>query len=466
MGEQMKKVLDGIDRYFKISEKQSTYSREIIAGIIVFFAMIYILPVNANILSGAGFPAGSIFVATALVSGIVTLIMGLYANYPIALSAGMGMNAFLAFTICGKLGYTWEEGLALVIVAGAFFLLFSLTGFRKKIIDSFPQDLKYAITAGLGFFIAFIGLKMGGIIVADGGTLVGLGKLSDPLVLLSLFGILLAFGLLAIPGKIKRFAIIIAMTATAVLGLFLNRVGVKNMPSFEISQRGALSEVFGKGFNHILSVLARPESYAIIFSLIFVNLFDTTATLLAVGKDAGLLNDRGELIDGNKAVYADAVGALLGGVFGSSTVTSYAESTIGVESGARTGLAVVTTGTLFLLSIFLYPLFSVFSAIPVNDAFYTPVTSLALVAVGAMLFYNLKYINWHDRTVTFTTFAMIIFMILTYSLSDGLGFGILIYVIMSVFAGKKSEVSIVLYIIAAFFLLNFVIAEILNLFIV
>ncbi|MGB4538059.1 MAG: NCS2 family permease, partial [Bacilli bacterium] len=215
-------------------------------------------------------------------------------------------------------------------------------------------------------------------------------------------------------------------------------------------------------FEHIPRVLLRPESYALIFSLIFVNLFDTTATLLAVGNKAGLLDERGKLVSARKAVYADAFGAVLGGVFGSSTVTSYAESTIGIEAGARTGLSAATAGVLFLLSVFLYPLFSVFSAINVGENFYTPVTSLALVAVGATLFSNLKDIDWSDKTVTFSAFAMILFMVLTYSLSDGIGFGIIVYVLMKVFSGKKADVSFILYLIAAFFLANFAIAEIIK----
>lgn len=458
----MKKIAKGFDRYFKISERNTTFAREIIAGLIVFLAMIYILPVNANILGSAGFPGTSVFIATALVSGITTLIMGVYGRYPIALSVGMGMNAFLAFTVCDKLGYSWEEGLALVIVAGVLFLLLSLTGLREKIIIAFPRDLQLAITAGLGFFIAFIGLKMGGIIVADSGTLVSLGRLSEPLVLLALFGILAAFALGALPGKLKRFAIIIAMGLTAALGLVLNYFEVENMPRFARAEGASLGAIFGKGFEHIPRVLLRPESYALIFSLIFVNLFDTTATLLAVGNKAGLLDERGKLVSARKAVYADAFGAVLGGVFGSSTVTSYAESTIGIEAGARTGLSAATAGVLFLLSMFLYPLFSVFSAINVGENFYTPVTSLALVAVGAALFSNLKDIDWSDKTVTFSAFAMILFMVLTYSLSDGIGFGIIVYVLMKVFSGKKADVSFILYLIAAFFLANFAIAEIIK----
>jgi len=457
----MKKILKKIDSYFQISKKHSTFIKEIGAGVMVFLAMIYIMPVNANILGGAGFPAGSVFIATALVSGIVTIFMGLFGKYPIALSVGMGMNAFLAFTVCNNLGYSWEEGLALVIVAGIIFMVISFTGWRQKIINAFPQDLKYAITIGLGFFIAFVGLKMGGIIAANDGTLVALGKLNNPVVLLSLFGVFLCFGLFAVSGKLQYFAIILAMAVTALLGLVLNLIGVDNMPGFNITDYGNIGAIFGKGIAVIPGVLLRPESYAVIFAMIFVNLFDTSATIMAVGKEVGMLNDRGQLAAGNRVIYVDAVGAVLGGIFGSSTVTSYAESTIGVKLGARTGLTAVTTGFLFLLAVFLYPLFSLFSAIPVGDDFYTPVTSLALVAVGAMLFANLKYLNWDDLIVTFTAFSIIIFMVLTYSLADGLGIGIFIYVIMKFFSGRKSEVSIILYIIAFFFLVNYILGAVL-----
>lgn len=453
----MQKILSKIDSFFGISKKGSTFGREIIAGCIVFLAMIYILPVNTSILSSTGMSEGAIFAATAICSAICTIFMGVVARFPVALSAGMGMNAFFAFTVCGQMGYTWEEALALTFVSGIIFFVFTLTPIRKKIINAIPKSLKHAISAGLGAFIAFVGLKMGGVIALDSSTLVKLGDLSNPVVLLSVFGIILTFCLLSFKGPIKKFAIVIGMAATAILGLVLGACGVQNMPSFSAAT-GSVTDIsltFGKCFGSLGTVLARPESYALIFSLIFVNLFDTTATLLAVGKDAGIMDDKGELIGGKKAMIADASGAVICGILGTSTVTSFAESTIGVESGGKTGLSATTTGILFLLTLLIYPAFSIFSGVTIGTELLTPVTSLALVAVGGMMFSHIKDIDWEDKIAVYSTFLTFLMMILTYSVSKGLSIGLIFYVLMKLISGKGKEVSIILYIMAAFFLANF-----------
>lgn len=473
----MKKFLD---RYFHISEKGSTIAREILAGVIVFFAMIYILPVNQSILGnmgpidGVGIDPNGVFAATAIASAISTIIMGVVAKYPVMLSAGMGMNAYIAFTVCGTLGYTWVEALALLFITGVLFLIITLTPIRTWIINAIPQDIKYIISAGLGCFIAFVGLKMSGLIKADVGTLVSMGDLQNPVVLLSLFGILLVFALLMIPNKkIKQLAIVIAMLATALVGFILGLCGVENMPTFvDMSQSSSwlgafkgLGNVFGKCFdgNAFVKVLSSPSSYAIIFSLIFVNMFDTTATLVAVGKDAGILDNDGQLIGGKKAMLADAVGAVICAPLGTSTVTSFAESTVATESGARTGLSATVTGFMFLISLVIYPIFSIFSAINVDGAFLTPVTSMALVAVGAMMFTgNLKSIKWDDKIIGFTAFLCVVMMMLTYSISNGLGFALIAYCIMMLVAKRGKEINIVLYIVAGLFAVNFAVTAIMN----
>lgn len=464
------KMKTKIDHFFEISKRQSSISREIIAGLAVFFAMIYILPVNAEMLAFnidkgtgmSGATVGSVFVATAIASAIATLIMGLVANYPIALSAGMGMNAVIAFTVCGVLGYSGEEALALIILAGVIFLLLSLTKVRSQIVKAIPHNLKIGVSCGLGFFIAYLGLKNAGIIsftTTDGFTTVSLVKINEnPSVLLAFFGIFLVFALMASKRKISRFAVIIAMTTTALVGIILGYLGIANMPSFDWSSgtSGSMKEMGNTlflGFKGIPKVLVKPEAYAIIFTLIFVNLFDTTATLLAVGKDAKAIDkETGELINGQKAVLADAFGAVVGGILGTSTVTSFVESSVGVESGARTGLSAVTVAILFLLSLVLYPVFTIFAG-----KAGSLITALALVAVGAAMFNSLKELNWDDKVSIIASFITILFMVLTSSISDGIGIGFISYVIMMLASGKAKKVSIFMYIISFLFIINYII---------
>lgn len=466
----MSKVLSGIDHFFKIKDRKSTILKEILGGVIVFFAMIYILPVNSSILAATGMKTGAIFAATAICSGFCCILMGLLANFPVALSAGMGMNAYLAYTVCGTLGYTWQEGLAVVIISGIIFFAITLTPIRTWIINAIPKSLKYAISAGLGAFICFVGLKMGGIIKSDPGTFVALNSF-DPTggngyVLLALFGIVLVFVLMAQPNKlVRKLAILIAMIATAVLGLILNACNVPNMPSFnaDTGSIGDISQTAGQGFGAIPAILARPETYAVIFSFIFVNLFDTTATLIAVGEQVGIVDkESGKMVGGKMAMIADATGALISGAIGTSPVTSFAESTVGVESGARTGLSAIVTGILFFLSLLIFPAFNVFAGIQVGFDTFTPVSCLALVAVGAMMFGNLRQIDWDDKILVFCSFITFIMMLLSYSITNGIAFGLIFYSIMMIASGQIKKVSPIIYIIAVFFAISFALSAILG----
>ena len=449
-----------LNKIFKYKERGSSLSTEIISGVIVFLAMSYILPVNANILSAGGADYNAVFFATAICSFICCVLMGVFANIPVALSAGMGVNAFLAFTVCGTMGYTYSQSLAIVLVAGIIFLIITLTPIREKIIQSIPKSLKYAVTAGLGGFICFVGLKNGGIVSADKGTYVTLGDFSNPTVLLTLFGVLLVLALMQIKGKIGQLAIVIAMASTAVIGVVLGLCGVENMPTFVNSSVKEGFQAFGANFgicfsNDALEIFKRPETYAIIFSLIFVNLFDTTATLIAVGDKVGLLDKNGEFIGGKRAMLADAIGAVICAPLGTSTVTSFAESTVGAESGAKTGLSACVTGILFFIAILIYPVFSIFSGVEINDVNFTPVTSLALISVGCLMFGSLKEIDWKDNIVVITTFLIVILMILTYSVSDGLGIGLIAYCIMMLVSKRSKEVPVVIYGVAIFFVINY-----------
>jgi adenine/guanine/hypoxanthine permease len=457
--------------FFKFKEKGTNLSTEILGGLITFISMCYILPVNTSILSDMGMSASGVFIATALCSGIITIFMGLFANYPVVLSAGMGLNAFLTYTVSKALGYSWQECMILLTITGIIFFIMSLTPIRKKILESIPKDLKSIISAGLGGFIALVGLKGSGIITSNASTYVALGSLSDPSVIISIVAIFLAFFLYNLKTKhqmINRMAIPIAVVFAALTGLTINAIsGFTNasLPSFSNSWGvNGFQDVFLYGIfssdasinkdilGLAIDVISKPQTYAIIFSLIFVNLFDTTATLLAVNRKIPLFTKEGK-ISSNRTIMVDATGALICGPLGTSTVTSFVESTVGAEIGAKTGFASVVSGTLFLIAGFAFPLFSIFTA--------SCVTAPALVCVGAMIFTgNLGEINWKDIPTAFAAFVTVLMVILTYSLTSGIGFGLIAYALMMIASKRAKEVNWVLYVIACFFLVSFTINEV------
>lgn len=490
----MKKILE---KFFHVSEKGSSIKNEVIGGLITFIAMCYILPVNASILSAMGMNTMGVFAMTALVGALVTFIMGFVANYPVVLSAGMGLNAYLAYTIAGSAGFTWQQCMILLTISGILFFVFSLTPVRKIIIESIPKDLQLIISSALGAFICFVGLKNSGVIVQDGGTLVTLGSLLNPSTLIAIVSIILCFGMMFSKNKIlSTLAIPICILFAAIAGVIVSSIMISNgnldyvagswiyksetlqnmavklpiAPWLEKDMQWGMSGVkdvlffglldsnySGQNFqSDIVKVFSNPTSYVAIFSLMFVNLFDTTATLLAVGRNTGIINEEGKMQNYQKAVLADAVGAAVCGPLGTSTVTSFAESNIGVEMGAKTGLAAVVAGLMFLLSGFIYPVFSIFTA--------GSVTAPALVCVGAMIFVgNFKDINFSDRVVAFTGFIMVIFSLLTYSIASGIGIGLIAYVVMMLFSKRRKEVCLPIYIITLFFILSFALSAILPL---
>ncbi len=455
----MKGFLGKVDSFFKISERGSSFTKELLGGLTIFLAMLYILPVNAGMLSETGMSFAAVFAATAITAGLTSILMGLYANYPIALASGMGVNAFFTYTVCFGLGFSWQEALAAVLVSGVIFVIISLTGIRKKMINAIPKDLKLAIGAGIGFFIAFIGLKNAGIIQASPDTFVELGNFAHPAVLLALFGIVLAFVLHAMK---SRFSVIISIAATGLLGGLLGLLGVDLMPQFDggsLDSIKKISETFGKAFGALPDLLKKPEAYAVIFTFLFVDFFDTAGTLVAVGHDAGLLDEEGQLIGDKKAFLVDAVGTVGGAILGTSTVTSFVESTTGIQTGARTGLSAVVVGVLFLLSLLIYPVFGFAGGIfdPATGTVYSPVTAMALVLVGALMVNSLKGLNWDNAISVTSGFMAIIMMILAYSISDGIAFGIITYVIMMVASKRYKEVNVTMYVLAALFILNLVI---------
>lgn len=444
-----------IDNYFKLKERNSNFIKEIIAGIIVFFAILYTIPVNTSLLSESGIGEDSAFTITVLVIAITTLLNGLITNRPFVMASGAGMNAFFVYTLTGVLKYTWAEALSIVVVSSVLFLIISLTGLRTKIVNAIPMDLKYAISASLGLFLALIGLNMGGIIISNPDTIVSLGRIDNPIVLLAFFGIFLVLILSVIPSKINRFAIIFSMFSTAALGLILGAIGVENMPSFNFDVKVNFDTTFVAFKN--LSVLTEPKTYALIISALLVQLFDATGAVVAIGSDMGVIDDEGKLLDSKKIMFADSISLVIANTIGGPSSINLAESAIATKNGARTGLASVVVGLLALSSLVLFPIFSVFSTINVDGHSYAPVTSLALVYIGIMLFTNIKKINFNDFIVVASGFIIIAMTSFTYSIVNGIGIGLIVYVLLMLAAKRHKEINSIMYIIAIFYIFSFVI---------
>lgn len=435
-----------LEKCFHLKQKGTTVKTEIIAGVTTFLAMAYILGVNPFILADAGMNPEAVFMATAVSSAIACLLMGFLANYPVALSAGMGVNALFAYTVCGVMGYSWQAALASVFVSGIVFVIISVTGIRKKIIDAIPVQLKLAIGAGIGFFIAFVGLKNAGIIIANESTFVGIGNLADPTVLLAIFGVLVT--IVCVVRKIPA-GVFVGLIITALVGVILGLCGMANMPTltglftthFDFSAAGAFVSGFGELFSNPFNALV------VIFSFLFVDFFDTAGTLVAIGNEIGLVNKEGELEGAEQALLADSIGTCVGAALGTSTITSFVESSSGVGVGGRTGLTAVTTGVLFILSIFISPL--------ILGLITNAVTAPALIVVGVMMAQQLKGIEWDDLVIAVPAFITVISMILTYSISNGIAFGFIAYAVAMVAAGKVKEIHPTVWVLMVIFIIYF-----------
>ncbi len=454
--------MEKIISYFKIRERGSSVKTEVLAGLTTFLAMAYILPVNAGLLSQTGMPFGGVFLATALSALIATLIMGVFANFPVALAPGMGINAFFTFTVVFTYGLSYQAALAAVFISGVLFLIISVSGLRKYVIDAIPESLKIAVGAGIGFFITFVGLTNAGIIVGDPATFVALGDFSNPAVLLGLFGLVVAVALYAAGNK---FSIIIAIGTTALVGLVLGFLGVEYMPAYSAQGLSGLFEGLGEigfsflgGFGELLSA---PEAFLIIFTFLFVDFFDTAGTLIGIGKEAKLMNEEGELEGGNAPLIADSLGTVIGATLGTSTVTSYVESTTGIEQGGRTGLTSVTVALLFVLALLLYPVLSVVNGVVVGfndfgDAIvYSPVTAMALIMVGALMIGQLRDLDFSDKAAVIPAFFTIIFMVLAYSIAEGIAMGFIFYPIIMSASKRSKDVHPVMWALLAIFILRF-----------
>lgn len=433
--------MEFLSNYFKFKEKETNLKSETIGGITTFLTMAYALFLIPSVLAEAGMPQGSVFVATGLAAALGTLIMGIFANFPMGLAPGVGLNAFFAYSVCLGMGIKWEVALSGVLASGIIFLIISATGLREMIIKAIPTNLKFAVSAGIGLFIAFIGLKNAGIVVANSATFVGLGDLTDPTVLLSIFGVI-AISIFMVRGS--KIAIFLGMTLTAIVGMI---TGLIDIPTSVISMPPSMAPTFGAAIKNIGNIF-NPEMILVIFTFLFMDFFDTAGTLVAVGSKVGLLKKDGSIENGSKALLADSVATCIGSIFGTTNTTSYVESLSGASVGAKTGFSSVVVGGLFLVSLFFSPLLTVITS---------AVTAPALIIVGSLMCSSLKEIEWERAEIAIPSFLTILLMPLTYSIGEGIACGFLTYVILMIFKGKAKKVHPVMYVLSLLFIVYFAI---------
>ncbi len=411
-----------LEKYFSIDSHQTTVQKEVLAGVTTFITMAYIIFVNPQMMAQSGMDHGAIFVGTCLAAAIACFIMGLFANWPVGLAPGMGLNAFFTYTVVGELGYSWEVALGSVFIAGVLFFIMSITPLRRWMLDSIPMNLRIAMGAGVGLFIGFIGLKNGGIIEANGATFLSLGDFTNPTTLLAGLGFLL-ISILSIrktPG-----AIIIGIMAVTLMSIFLGLVkfeGVFALPP-------NISPVFLK-----LDIIGALDitMLSIIMSFLFVNLFDTAGTLFGVASRAGLISDSGKIKNLDKALKADSSSSIFGSFLGCAPVTSYVESSAGIEAGGRTGITAIVVGLLFLLATFLSPLAA---AVPAYA------TAGALIYVAILMLSGMKTLDWNDQSELLPALVMIVMIPLTFSIANGIALGFLVYVAIKTFIGEIKQIS-------------------------
>ncbi|KRQ86734.1 Guanine/hypoxanthine permease PbuG [Caloramator mitchellensis] len=462
-----KKNQSFLESIFHLREAGTDAKTEILAGITTFITMAYIIFVNPNILKFAGMNkigalgdaavnfnaindpvVASVFAATAISAALGTFIMALYANVPFAQAPGMGLNAFFTYSVCLNLGYTWQQALAAVFISGFLFIVITVTSLREKIVDALPKNLKLAISGGIGLFIALIGLKNGSIIVDNPATLVGFGSFTDKRALLTLIGIIITAILMA---KRVKGSILIGIIATTIIGIpmgITNLTGVQILsappslaPTFMKADFAGLLGIGGAG---VIGAISSVIMVVISFSL--VDMFDTIGTLVGTAQKANMLDKNGKMKNMNKALLADAVATTAGALLGTSTVTTYVESTAGISEGGKTGLTSFTVGVLFLLSLFFGGLVGV---VP------SEATAPALVIVGVLMMTAVKNIDFDDFTEALPAFFTIAIMPFSYSIANGIAAGIIFYPIMKIVTGRQKEVHPILYILAVLFILRF-----------
>ncbi|WP_042454732.1 NCS2 family permease [Neobacillus dielmonensis] len=439
-----------MQKYFEFEKYGTNYRREFIGGFTTFLAMAYILVVNPLTLSLASIKDlpdalrmdyGAVFVATALASAIGSIIMGLIGKYPLALAPGMGLNAFFAYSVVLGSGIPWQHALGAVLISGIFFFLLTLTGLREKLINAIPQELKYAVSAGIGLFITFVGLQNAKIIVNNDATLVGLGDLTDGNVLLAIFGIFVT--VIMMTRKING-AVFYGMVITVIVGMIF---GLIDVPHQIVGKVPSLEPTFGAAFSSFGdSSFYTTAMLGVILTFLFVDFFDNAGTLVAVAGQAGIMKDN-KLPRAGRALISDSVASSVGAILGTSTTTSFVESTAGVAAGARTGFAALVTAACFILSIFFFPLLSVVTA---------PVTAPALIIVGVLMVSSLGKIDWTKFEIAVPSFLTIITMPLSYSIATGIAIGFIFYPITMIVKGRAKEINPIMYLFFIIFVLYFI----------
>ncbi|MCI1975172.1 MAG: NCS2 family permease [Limosilactobacillus sp.] len=432
-----------LDRIFHLSDAHTTIKGELIAALTTFVSLSYILFVNPNILHAAGINKGAAFTVTAVATAIGCFLMGLIANYPIALAPTLGSAAFFAYNVVIGMHINWQTALASVLVASFLFILITILKLREKVVDAIPQDLKYAISAGIGLFIAFIGLQNGKLIVNNSSSLVGLGSFGNPDVWLTLFGLILTVILMAarVPGSI-----FIGMIITAIFGMIIGQIP---LPHGIISTAPSMAPTFGHALFHLKDINT-PQLFMVVLTFLLVTFFDTAGTLIGMTQQAGMVDKNGKIPRIGKAFLSDSLAMVEGAICGTAPLGTSVESSAGIAMGGRTGLTAVFVGILFLISMIFSPLLAV---IP------TTVTAPALIIVGVLMANNLKYINWDRFEVALPAFLVVVGMPLTYSISDGLALGMIAYPITMIASKHHKDVSPMMYILFAIFIVFFLITN-------
>jgi len=439
-------------KYFRFEELGTNYKTEFVAGLTTFLAMAYVLFVIPATLALVGIEdlpegvtrmdQGAVFTATAIAAAVGSLFMGLIAKYPIVLAPGMGLNAFFAYTVMLGYGIPWEVGLAGALVSGLIFIVLTLTGLRETIINAIPANLKMAVGAGIGLFIAFIGFQNAGIIVGDEATLVGIGDLTSPTVLLAIFGLVVSIALLSL--NIKG-GIFYGMVLTAIVGIIVGLIDPPTGISGVVGEVPSLAPTFGQAFAHFGDVFTL-QMLVVILTFLFVDFFDTAGTLVAVATQANLMRNN-KLPRAGKALFADSTATVAGSILGTSTTTSYIESTAGVGAGGRTGFTAVVAAGFFILALFFSPLLSVVTS---------EVTAPALIIVGILMSSSLKNIEWDQFEIAVPAFLTIVTMPLTYSIATGIAIGFIFYPITMILKGRAKEINPMMYGLFVVFVLYFV----------
>ncbi len=449
-----------LEKLFKLNENHTTVRTEVIGGITTFMTMAYILAVNPSLLSASGMDATAVLIATCLASFVGTLAMALLANYPFALAPGMGLNAYFAFTVCGAMGYSWQVALMAVFVEGMIFIVLSLTNVREAIFNAIPSTLKKGVSAGIGLFIAFIGLQGAKITVANDSTLVsyvdfaGEWHTKGICAVLALIGLFIT-AILYIKGV--KGSILIGIIATWILGMIAQAAGVYVVdvetgfyslyPTFALTDFSAIGLTFGQCFKADFSNVSVFNFIVILLSFLFVDIFDTLGTLIGVSSKAGMLDKDDKLPRIKPALLADAIATSAGAIFGTSTTTTFVESSAGVGEGARTGLASVVTGFLFLLAIFFAP---IFTAIPGFA------TAPALIFVGFLMVSSILQVDFDDAAEAVPAYLCMIAMPMVYSISEGIAIGVISYVIINLVCGKAKKITPLMYMLAVLFVCKYI----------